>query len=189
MRAVLQMAADKASSTAHTDVVKGKRKPLRIGVYAGSFDPLTIGHLWMIKQGAVLFDRLVVAVGVNPDKRYTFPLEARIEMLQESTKTFRNVEVTSFSNRYLIHYAQSLGATHILRGVRSESDYEFERTMRNINGDLDSSICSLFLIPPRDIAEVSSSMVKGLVGPVGWRRIVRKYVPPPVYKRLLDLHK
>jgi pantetheine-phosphate adenylyltransferase len=161
----------------------------RLGVYAGSFDPLTVGHLWMIEQGMRLFDELIVAVGVNPDKKYTFGLEDRLLMLRESTKTFQNVSVTSFSNRYLIHYAQEVGATHILRGIRTESDYEFERTMRNINGDLDSTICTVFLMPPRGIAEVSSSMVRGLIGPDGWQKIVRKYVPEPVYKRLLASHR
>ena len=161
------------------------RTKKRLGVYAGSFDPLTIGHLWMVEQGVALFDRLVVAVGINPDKRCTFPLEDRLAMLRESLKRFRNLSVTSFSNLYLIDYAQQIGATHILRGIRSASDYEFERAMRNINGDLDSRICSVFLMPPRDIAEVSSSMVKGLVGPKGWQKVVRKYVPDPVYRRFL----
>lgn len=161
------------------------RTKKRLGVYAGSFDPLTIGHLWMIEQGVGLFDRLIVAVGVNPEKRYTFTLEERLKMLSESLKQYRNLSITSFSNRYLIDYAQSVNATHILRGIRSESDYEYERTMRNINGDLDPAICSVFLMPPRDIAEVSSSMVKGLVGPKGWQKVVRKYVPEPVYRRFV----
>jgi len=142
----------------------------------------------MVEQGVALFDRLVVAVGINPEKRYAFPLENRIAMLRESLRRHRNVSVTSFSNRYLIEYAQEMGATHILRGIRSESDYEYERTMRHINGDLDASICTVFLMPPRAIAEVSSSMVKGLVGPKGWRRVVRPYVPEPVYRQLIQLH-
>ena len=137
----------------------------------------------MIEHGVKLFDRLMVSIGINPEKNYTFSLEERLSMLRESLKQFRNLSVTSFSNRYLIDYAQSVGATHILRGVRSESDYEYERTMRNINGDLDSKIVSVFLMPPRGIAEVSSSMVKGLVGPQGWQKVVRKYVPDPVYRR------
>jgi pantetheine-phosphate adenylyltransferase len=154
-------------------------------VYAGSFDPVTVGHLWMIEQGVLLFDRLVVAIGTNLEKRYTFTLDERLEMLRQSLKPFRNVSVVSFANRYLIDFAQSLGATHVLRGIRTESDYEYERTMRYINGDLGADICTVFLMPPRDIAEVSSSMVKGLVGPVGWQEVVRKYVPQPVYKQLL----
>ncbi|SRR6266704_3535426 len=160
-------------------------KKTRLCVYAGSFDPLTVGHLWMIEQGALLFGRLIVALGINPEKHYTFTLEDRLAMLRESLRHFRNVSVTSFSTAYLIDYAQSVGATHILRGIRSESDYEYERTMRNINGDLDSSICTVFLMPPRDIAEVSSSMVRGLVGPRGWQSVVRKYVPVAVYRRFL----
>jgi len=147
----------------------------RLGVYAGSFDPLTVGHLWMIEQGVKLFDLLIVSIGINPEKQYAFSLEERLSMLCESLKQFRNLSVTSFSNRYLIDYAQSVGATHILRGIRSASDYEYERTMRNINGDLDSRIVSVFLMPPRGIAEVSSSMVKGLVGPRGWQKVVGKW--------------
>lgn len=162
------------------------KKIKRLGLYAGSFDPLTIGHLWMIEQGVGLFDHLIVAVGVNLEKRYTFSLEERLSMLRESLASFRNLEVTSFSNSYQIDYARAVRATHILRGIRSESDYEYERTMRNINGDLDRTICSVFLMPPRDIAEVSSSMVKGLVGPAGWQKVVRKYVPPPVYRRFVQ---
>lgn len=160
----------------------------RLGVYAGSFDPLTVGHLWMIEQGVALFDKLVVGIGINPDKRYTFSLEARLTLLRESLRGLPNVSITSFSNAYLIHYAQEVGATHILRGVRSAGDYEYERTMRNINGDLDAGICTVFLMPPRAIAEVSSSMVKGLIGPKGWRRVVRQYVPPPVYQHILKAH-
>ncbi len=167
--------------------MRAERRQQKLGVYAGSFDPLTVGHLWMIEQGVRLFDKLTVAVGVNPDKKYAFILEDRLNMLREATKPFPNVTVASFSNRYLIHYAQLIGATHILRGIRTESDYEFERTMRNINGDLDSGVCTVFLMPPRGIAEVSSSMVKGLIGPVGWQKIVRKYVPDAVFRRLVKL--
>ncbi len=140
----------------------------------------------MIEQGVQLFDRLVVAVGVNPEKKYTFSLDARLAMLREATKKFPAASVASFSNLYLIHYAQTIGATHILRGIRTESDYEFERTMRNINGDLDAGICTVFLMPPRGIAEVSSSMVRGLIGPAGWKKIVRKYLSPGVYRTLLE---
>lgn len=161
------------------------KKPKRLGVYAGSFDPLTIGHLWMIEQGVLLFDRLVVGLGTNLEKRYTFAPEERLAMLRESLASYRNVTVLSFTDRYLIEFAKSLGATHVLRGIRSESDYEYERTMRYINGDLGAEVCTVFLMPPRGIAEVSSSMVKGLVGPRGWEKVVRKYVPGPVYQRLL----
>jgi pantetheine-phosphate adenylyltransferase len=163
--------------------VKVKRSGL--AVYAGSFDPLTVGHLWMIEEGCRIFSKLRVAIGINPDKKYYFSLEERLEMLTASTRGFRNVSIGSFSNLYLVDYAQEIGATHILRGIRSQADFEFERTMRNINGDFDPGITTVFLMPPRDIAEVSSSMVKGLMGPQGWERIVKRYVPGAVYQRLL----
>lgn len=160
----------------------------RLGVYAGTFDPPTVGHLWMVEAGAALFDELVVAIGINPQKRTMFSIEQRLAMLRDSTARFSNIRVETFTNQYLITYAQQIGARFILRGIRSESDYEYERTMRNINGDLDVTITTVFLMPPRGIAEVSSSMVKGLVGPAGWEKIVEGYVPPSVFERLKEVH-
>ncbi len=159
-----------------------------MAVYGGSFDPLTIGHTWMIEEGSRLFDRLIVALGVNPEKRYTFSAEERLAMLRVSTKHLKNVEVDSIGNQFLIAYAKASGATHILRGIRSESDYEYERVMRNINGDLGREITTVFLMPPRNIAEVSSSMVKGLIGPAGWEKVVKEYVPAAVFNRLMKAH-
>lgn len=159
---------------------------MKKAVYAGSFDPVTLGHLWMIEHGAAMFDELIVAIGVNPDKRYTFSLEQRAAMLRETTAQFANVRVEVFENQYLVNYARQIGASTILRGIRSASDYEFERTMRYINGDLYPDITTVFLMPPREIAEVSSTMVKGLVGPAGWEDVVHRYVPEPVYLRLLE---
>lgn len=158
---------------------------MRRAVYAGSFDPVTNGHLWMIEQGVKLFDELIVAMGENPDKRYTFNSAERLQMLRDSTGHLPHLRVESFENQFLVRYAKSTGANYILRGVRTASDYEFERTMRYINGDLFSDIETVFLMPPREITEVSSTMVKGLVGPEGWQDVVRKYVPEPVYRRLL----
>ncbi len=158
----------------------------QIAVYAGSFDPLTIGHLWMIQKGVALFPKLVVAIGINPDKRYTFSVEERLAMLRASVGHFRGIRFASFTQQFLISYAKGIGATHILRGIRSESDYEYERVMRNINGDLSADITTVFLMPPRDIAEVSSSMVKSLIGPGGWQRVVKPYVPKPVYECLVE---
>lgn len=157
----------------------------RLAVYAGSFDPPTVGHLWMVRQGATLFDRLHVALGVNPDKRALFTVEERLEMLREITRDMPNVSVHSFTNQFLVRYAESVGARFVLRGIRSAADFEYERSMRNINSDHAPQVTSVFLIPPRDIAEVSSSFVKGLVGPDGWEELVRHYVAFPVFERIM----
>jgi len=155
-------------------------------VYAGSFDPPTEGHMFMVERGAELFDRLIVAVGINPNKRYTFSLEERLGLLRECTAQMTNVTVDSFERQLLVHYAESVGAGYILRGIRSEEDYRFEQPMRNVNQDLAPEITTVFLIPPREICEISSSFVKGLVGFEGWEQVVKPYVPKPVYEKLLN---
>ena len=155
-------------------------------VYAGSFDPLTNGHLWMIREGAKLFDELVVAIGVNPAKRTAFSLDDRLEMLEKSLSDIPNVQITSFTAYFLSDYARTIAADYILRGIRGESDYEYERGMRYINEELNSHLTSVFLIPPKAFIETSSSMVKGLIGPVGWENVINRYVPRPVYEAILQ---
>jgi len=167
-------------------VIKPRRsRNKRVGIYAGSFDPPTVGHLWMIEHAAALFDELIVALGVNPGKHTKFTVEERVAMLRGCTTGFKTVRVETFTNQYLINYARRQKASFIVRGIRSETDYEYERVMRNINGDLDPAMTTIFLMPPRDIAEVSSSMVKGLVGPQGWQEMVKPYLHPKVYGQFL----
>ncbi|MGO8752573.1 MAG: adenylyltransferase/cytidyltransferase family protein [Thermoguttaceae bacterium] len=76
----------------------------RLAVYAGTFDPITVGHLWMIEQGALLFDTLIVAIGVNPEKHCMFSIDDRLNMLRRSVERFPNVEVRSFTNQFLITF-------------------------------------------------------------------------------------
>lgn len=158
----------------------------RRAVYAGSFDPITYGHLWMIEHGARLFDELIVAIGINPDKKYLFTLDDRLAMLADAVKPFANVRVASFENLFLVHYARQVDAGFILRGIRNEVDYGYERGMRYINAELNDGVLTTFLMPPREYAEISSSFVKGLVGPDGWEQVVQKYVPPAVHARFLE---
>ncbi len=157
---------------------------MRTAVYAGSFDPPTNGHLWMIEQGLEMFDHLIVAIGNNPSKRYSFTVEERLELLRESTKTSERLVIAHFDNRYLVDYAKKMGAKYILRGIRSPNDYEYERVMRHINADMAPEVNTVFLMPPRDIAELSSNMIKGLIGPAGWEETVCRYVPEPVFRSL-----
>ncbi|MGC9142396.1 MAG: pantetheine-phosphate adenylyltransferase [Candidatus Micrarchaeia archaeon] len=157
-------------------------------VYAGSFDPPTNGHLWMIEKGSQLFDRLIVAIGINSEKSYTFSVEERIEMLKEITKDISNVEITHFEDKFLVKYAKEIGAEFILRGIRDTKDYEYEKSMRSINEDIDKDITTIFLMPPEKLSKVSSSLVKGLVGSKGWEKIVAKYVPNIVLSYLKNRH-
>ena len=135
-----------------------------------------------------MFDELVIAIGVNPEKRSTYTVEERRDMLQAITREFPNVTVTVFGNRFLVDYADSIGARFVIRGIRTASDYEYERSMRYINSDLQPEITTVILMPPREFAEVSSTMVKGMVGPEGWRDMIRRYLPEPVYRKILKDH-
>ena len=157
---------------------------MRTAVYAGSFDPPTNGHLWMIEQGLRLFDHLYVAIGSNPAKTYTFSVDERLQMLRDSLPSCERLTISHFNNRYLVNYARAVDAQYILRGIRSPNDYEYERGMRHINADMAPEIITSFLMPPRDIAELSSSMIKGLIGPEGWEDMDRRYVPEVVFNQL-----
>lgn len=144
--------------------------------------------MFMIEEGARLFDELIVAIGVNPDKSSTFPLKTRLALLQEVAGHLPNVRITSFSNEFLVRYASREDAGYILRGIRNENDFDYERTMRHVNEDLEDTVATVFLIPPRKLAETSSSFVKSLVGPEGWQEVLKTFVPPPVYEAFLKLH-
>ena len=157
---------------------------MKTAVYAGSFDPPTNGHLWMIEQGSKLFEKLIVAVGTNPEKKYTFSAQERAEMLKAITKDLPNIQVASFQNKYLVKFASSSGANYILRGIRGTPSYEYEKAMMHINSDMEPTVETVFLMPPRNLAEVSSSLVKGMVGSDGWEEMVSKYVPRPVLEFL-----
>ena len=157
-------------------------------IYAGSFDPPTNGHLWMIRTAADLFREVVVAIGVNPEKAYAYPLADRLRLLRACTEGLPNVSVTSFENQFLVNFARSIRAQYIVRGIRNEHDYAREREMRYINADLAPEVTTVLLMPPREIAEVSSSFVRGLIGPQGWKDVVRRFVPAPVYQHFLAAH-
>ena len=161
---------------------------VRRAVYAGSFDPITNGHLWMIREASRLFDELIVAIGVNPDKRAMFTLEERLAMLREATAGLENVRIDHFQSMFLVNYAKQAGAPFIVRGIRNEVDYGFERGMRHINGELAPQKLTVFLMPPRDLAEISSSFVKGLIGPDGWQEVIHRYVPASVHRKLVEYH-
>lgn len=160
-----------------------------IAVYGGTFDILTLGHVWMIKQGARLFDRLVVAVGDNPSKRNMFDPIERKEMIEHvATELDLPVLVDEFHDRYLVDYALSRGSRFLLRGIRNSADYENERTLRVVNSEIRRGVTSVFLMPPPKLAAVASSMVKALIGPTGWEKEVARYVPPSVLERIKEKH-
>lgn len=159
---------------------------MRIAVYSGSFDIVTEGHLWMIKKGISLFDQLVVGIGTNPSKQTLFDFKTRKQLLETVCEGLAdNLIIEDFSNLALVQFARDKNASYILRGIRSVSDFDYERMLKNVNTDLDESIETVFLMPPKNLSEVSSSMVKGMLQINGWEAIVKRYVPDTMRAALI----
>ena len=134
---------------------------MKTAIYPGSFDPITLGHLNIIKRAAVCFDKLIVCVMVNSEKvnRGLFTPEERVELLRRSTARFQNVEV-DFSNELLAAYAKRRRAHVVVKGLRAVSDYENELQMALINRKLNPRLETMFLPSSAKYTYVSSSMVK-----------------------------
>ena len=154
----------------------------RLAVYPGSFDPLTNGHVDIIERGARLFDRIVLAVSVNPDKRPLFSVEERIEILREVFRSRPNVEVESF-NGLLVDYAHTRGADVIVRGLRAISDFEYEMQMALMNRRLDREIETVFMMPDERYTYLSSRLAKEVFALGG---SISGLVPELVESRLKD---
>ncbi len=132
---------------------------MRIAVYPGSFDPLTNGHLDIIRRGALLFDRLLVAVLENEGKSPLFDVTERMDLIRTCTHDFPGVEVHSFSG-LLVDFMQRVNASVVVRGIRAVSDYEYELQMALMNRELNDSVETIFMLPSVEYTYVSSRLVK-----------------------------
>lgn len=157
---------------------------INLAVYAGSFDPLTHGHMDLIRRAAALAKTLFVAVGNNPRKHYLFSIEDRTALLRDALSDLPNIEVQAFDG-LLVNYCRQVGAGLIFRGLRAVADFEYEFQMGLANKDLAPEIETLFLLTNPETLFVSSSIVKEIAAG-GYP--VDRYVPLPVahalYKKL-----
>lgn len=131
----------------------------RNAVYVGSFDPPTLGHLDMIQRGAALFDRLIVGIGINPDKKPLFSPDERVQLVEEMTADLPNVEIRSFHG-LSVSFAEDCDANVLLRGVRTVSDIELEFTMALTNHALAPSLETVFLMSSEKYSHISSTLIK-----------------------------
>ena len=164
----------------------------RYGAYAGSFDPITNGHLWVIGQALKLFDVVHVFVANSPAKKYAFDAESRYMMVRDACKetfgaTAQRLKFDFLSNRYVVEEAFKRGCDAVVRGIRTVADYEYEKTMADVNLGITPQVQTVFLMPPPNLGGVSSSMVKGLIGPEGWEKVVQPYVSANVLANLVSL--
>ena len=150
-----------ANSSIHPDVILiGRAKGESIILFPGSFDPFTIGHADLVERALAFFDRVVIAIGINEQKEGWIPVEERVRQLRELYKNQTRVSVESYSG-LTTDYAASVGATAILRGVRTIKDFEYEQQMADINRQL-TGIDTVLLIAKPQLAAISSSLVREL---------------------------
>ena len=160
---------------------------MRIGLYPGTFDPITLGHIDIIRRASLLVDRLVIGVAINRDKSPLFTLEERVEMLEKdcadlSEQTGTEIIVHPFEN-LLINCAHDVGAQVIVRGLRAVADFEYEFQMVGMNRSLDNSIETVFLMAEAKHQAIASKLVKEIARLDG---DISKFVTPHVANRLLD---
>ena len=136
---------------------------MKIAVFPGSFDPITLGHYDIIERAVPLFDKLIIAIGQNSDKKYMFPLEKRIEFIKKSVAHFKNVEV-DFYEGLTIDYCLKNDAKFILRGLRNPADFEFEKAITHTNRTLArKKIETVFLLTSSGKSFISSSILREII--------------------------
>ena len=159
---------------------------MRIGLYPGTFDPITLGHVDIIRRGAMLVDRLVIGIAINRDKGPLFSLEERVAMIEEecatlSAETGTEIVAHPFEN-LLIDCARDVGAQVIVRGLRSVADFEYEYQMVGMNRAMDSSIETVFLMAEARHQAIASKLVKEIARLNG---DISKFVTPYVHGKLM----
>lgn len=155
---------------------------MRIAVYPGSFDPITLGHLNIIKRAAKIFDKVYVCVMVNSGKNPIFTLEERMNFIAKVVKKYGNVEV-EWSDKLLVEYALSKNATVIVKGLRAVSDFEMEYQMALTNKKLEPSIDTLFLAADEKYAYLSSTIVREMAK---YNANLSKFVPREIINDILE---
>ena len=158
---------------------------MKKAVYPGMFDPVTNGHLDVIKRGSIIFDKLVVSVGCNPLKEALFTVEERMEMIKNNVRDFKNVGVDCFSGM-LVDYLKKQKTNIILRGIRTVSDFEYEFQRALTNRALNREVETVFVMTSEQYSFLNSTLIKEAVSLGG---SVSQFVPPDVERRLKEKFK
>ena len=152
---------------------------MKVAVYPGSFDPITNGHLEILKRALNIFDKVIMLVAVNPNKKTRFSVEDRVAMIKEAVDD--NRVVVDSSEGLTVEYAKKNGASHLIRGLRAVTDFEYEFSLASANDFIDSSIDTVFLMSKAEKSFINSSMIMELYQS---GVDISELVPPSVLKRL-----
>ncbi len=151
-------------------------------IYPGTFDPITVGHLDVIKRAASIYDKLIVAVMDNPSKKCTFTKEERVELIQKCINDFPNVEVV-LGEGLTVNLAKKYDCKVIVRGVRAISDYEYELGLATANMSLDKDIETVFLVAKPELSFLSSSIAKEIAS---FKGDISLYIPETICKQVSE---
>ena len=155
---------------------------MKVAVYPGSFDPITKGHLDIIKRGAKVFDKVVVAVLINIDKKHLFSIEERVNLIKRVTSDIENVEVVSFDG-LLVNFLREREINVILKGIRTIFDFEYELQMATVNKELNNDIETICMMAAPEYSHISSSNVKQVAQ---FHGNIEKFVPHEILQDILD---
>lgn len=149
---------------------------MKLAVFPGSFDPITIGHYDLVMRSLPLFDQIIMAVGNNSTKKYLFDLDQRLSWLEDVFKNESKVKVSSYDG-LTIHFCQEVGAQYMIRGLRQASDFDYEKTISQLNTMLDEKVETVFLISKPNYSHISSTIVREIIKGKG---DVSTLVPPGI---------
>ncbi|MFZ1749881.1 MAG: pantetheine-phosphate adenylyltransferase [Saprospiraceae bacterium] len=154
---------------------------MNIAVFPGSFDPITLGHVDLVRRAVPLFDKIIVAVGVNLQKSTLFSLEKRLEWLKEVFKDYPEIEITYFEG-LTVRFCEKKNANYIIRGLRNASDFDYEKTISQLNTIIGKDLETIFLISQPEYSHISSTIVREIIKGNG---DVSPFVPEIIARELI----
>lgn len=167
---------------------------MKIGIVSGSFDPITLGHTWVIERALDIVDSIVVAIATNPTKKYLFDDATRMKLVECTMREILTKEqllrvTVDFipSNELIVSYASEIGAKFIFRGLRSATDLEYENQLNLLQKKIAPDIETIFLLTPRELIEISSSLIKSALSLREWERVAAPYVSKCVLEKLKEI--
>jgi pantetheine-phosphate adenylyltransferase len=153
----------------------------KVAIFPGSFDPITIGHVDIVKRALPLFDEIIIAIGVNSQKQSLFTLEKRIEWIEKVFKGQKNIRVESYEG-LTVNFCVKKKAHYIIRGIRSASDFEYEKTIAHLNTAMVPGLETVLILATAEFSSISSTIVREIIKGKGK---VEKFVPKEIVKELM----